>query len=224
MPWTNLLGASALALAATALGTPASVLAANPNPPNVVDLANVDQTQYRDGWQAEELLDEDVYGPNGDDVGEVEDILVGPDNRIRAIIVETNAFLDIGDTHARIDWGDVSVGADLERVTVPVTEDTLDDYAVNYDDMNPPRAWRVREVIGDVVNLEDRNSYGVVDDVLFDQQGKLLSVVVRPNARYGTGAYAYPFYGYNYGWEPGQGYYDMPYTTADVGDYRPMWD
>ena len=154
----------------------------------------------------------------------MEDILVGPDNRIRAIIVKTDGFLDIGDTHARVAWNDVKVGPDLERVTVPLTEETLEDFKLNYDDMNPPRAWRVRELIGDVVNLDDRQAYGTVDDVIFGRDGALLSVVVRPDYGYGTGAYAYPFYGYGYGWNPGMGYYDMPYSTADVDGYRPTWE
>ncbi|MBP2315377.1 hypothetical protein [Azospirillum soli] len=31
------------------------------------------------------------------------------------------------------------------------------------------------------------------------------------------GPYAFPYYGYDYGFEPGQDYYGLPYDSADVG-------
>lgn len=194
-------------------------------PPNVVDLTTWDKTDVRNGWSAEELLDWDVYGPTGDEIGEVEDILVGPDGKVRAVIVETESFLDIGDVHARVEWSKVSAGPDEESVRIPITEDTLEDYRMNYDDMaTGNRSWRIRELIGDSVMLQDRQGYGTVDDVIFDRQNQLAAVVVDADYGYGygVGPYAYPYYGYDAGWDPGLGHYELPYGRDTVADYQPF--
>lgn len=207
-------------------GVAAPFLAAGAAPaPNVVDLSTWDRTNAQNGWSAEELLDWDVYGPTGDEIGEVEDILVGPDGRIQAIIVETESFLDIGDVHARVEWSKVSAGPEEESVRIPLTEDTLENYRMNYDDISTGnRSWRVRELIGDSVMLQDRQGYGTVDDVIFDRQNQLVAVVVDADYGYGygVGPYAYPYYGYDAGWDPGLGYYEMPYDRNTVADYEPF--
>jgi hypothetical protein len=35
------------------------------------------------------------------------------------------------------------------------------------------------------------------------------------------GYYAYPFYGYGYGWNPGNPNYNLPYGKADVAELLP---
>lgn len=190
-------------------------------PPNVVDLQKWDTSTLATGWSAEALLGDDVYGPDGNEIGEIEDILVGSDNQIEAVIVETEAFLDVGDVHARVDWNKVSKGPEDDSVTIPLTQDTLDESRIDYDSEAMPRTWRVREFIGDVVGLEDRPNYGVVDDVIFSDGGDILAVIASPNYGYGVGRQVYPYYGYGYGWDPGYGYYNLPYTRAQVGQYGP---
>ena len=52
--------------------------------------------------------------------------------------------------------------------------------------------------------------YGYVQDLIF-RDGEVAATVVDRNAGYGTGGrYAYPYFGYNYGWYPGGRYYDLP--------------
>ena len=214
---------AALALGLAAFHAPSAVAA---TPPSVVDLTTWDRSNLADGWSANALLDQDVYGPTGDEIGEVEDILVGPDNVVKAIIVETEAFLDIGDVHARVDWSDVRSGPNGNGVSVPVTQETLEEYRINLDDMRAsPRAWRVGEFIGDSVALEDRRDYGYVTDVVFDDRNEILAVMVNRDygygGGYGVGPYAYPYYGYPYGWDPGYGYYDLPYTESEPNEFQP---
>ena len=47
---------------------------------------------------------------------------------------------------------------------------------------------------------------------------------MRPDVSWdGTrGLYAYPYYGYGYGWNPGLGYYDLPYGQEDVAAMEPF--
>lgn len=214
------IGIACAVATATWAATPSSAA----TPPQTVDLDTWDRAVLKKGWSAEVLLDQDAYGPDGQEIGEVEDILIGSDGKIEAVIVETEAFLDIGDVHARVAWDKVSKGPNASSVTVPVTEKSLENQRVDYDNRETPRTWRVEEFIGDTVALEDQRGYGVVDDVIFNDQGEIMSVIAMANYGYGygVGPYAYPYYGYDYGWEPGYGYYDLPYTTADIADYQPF--
>ena len=68
----------------------------------------------------------------------------------------------------------------------------------------------------DYVSLDDGNGYGLVDDVLFTEDGNIQAVVVNADGAYGGGAYAYPFYGFDYGWDPGYSAYTLPYADTDL--------
>jgi sporulation protein YlmC with PRC-barrel domain len=185
---------------------------------------------YEGTWAAQQLLDAPVYGPTGDEIGEVENVLVGTNGTVEGIIAEVGGFWDIGDTHVRVPWSEVEVawgGEDEPRVTIPVTEETVEGYdlyggvagefrVVDDDDPYTPRSWRVTELIDDYVTLEGGARYGWVEDLLFDQAGRLKAVVV--DAAYGPayGPYAYPFFGYGYGFYPGYDYYDLPYSEDEI--------
>ena len=195
---------------------------------------------YAGGISAEEFIDEmDVYDPTGEEIGDVEDILIGPDGRVLAIVAEVGGFWDIGDTHVSIPYDQVEMATDGEGVVVPVTEETVDDYgnwgdawsttgvdnvgeeiAAGIDDLALPRAWRASELIGDAARLtEDAGyaNYGYVNDLIL-RDGEVAAVVVNPATGYGGGYRAYPYYGYGWGWNAGAPYYDMPYAEEDIGD------
>lgn len=201
---------------------------------------------YRSGWSARRMIDADVYGQNGEEIGEVENILVGTDGTIRSLIIEAGGFLDIGDTEFavpwdRIPWDRVTADAGSTRVTVPLNEDNIDQFDVfgehgydmpaaggvrevrEGDDMVTPRTWRVTELLDDTVRLKDGGGYGYVRDLIFDPDGTLKSVVVTTDAVYGTrNSYAYPYYGYEYGFNPGLDYYGLPYGTNDLAGLEPF--
>jgi sporulation protein YlmC with PRC-barrel domain len=178
---------------------------------------------YYDGWSAMDLLDEDAYGIDGEDLGEVEDIIVGPDGRIERIVVEGGGFLDIGDTHAAIPWEEVT-RTGTSSVTVPVTDDNLGDYTryPEVDDMPAMGGnFRINEIIGDYVAANGRG-YGTIDDVIFTDEGEIQAVIVYPTYGYGyqTRPVAVP---YNAGaYDPYAPYYSVPYGTAELDELRPF--
>jgi hypothetical protein len=204
-------------------------------------------------WSVENVLDFDVYGPTGEEIGSVENVLFGTEGEVLSIIAEVGGVWDIGDTHVNVPWDEVDVDPAAERLAIPVTQETIEDYslwadeqmtateaqtdleAVEGDNLGTvetgPRAWRAAELINDYARLRDGDgwvNYGYVDDILV-QDGQITAVVVRPDVTWGTpGLYAYPYYGYGYGWTPGLGYYDMPYERADVEALEPLdadaWD
>ncbi|MEA3252290.1 MAG: hypothetical protein U9Q35_12215 [Pseudomonadota bacterium] len=52
--------------------------------------------------------------------------------------------------------------------------------------------------------------------MLFNDNGQIQAVIVSGSEAYGYGTYAYPFYGYNYGWSPAYDAYKLPYTADEV--------
>lgn len=210
---------------------------------DVVPLADWDyEGLYAEGWSAENLIDTEVRGVTGDAIGEVENILIGPDNRILSIIAEIGGFIDIGDTHVNVPWDEVEIGPGMEYVRVPVDDDNIGQYTLfgNIEALTAPvaagevvaaevdvattmRVWRATELIDDYVRLAEGYNYGYVEDLIFDQAGTLQAVVVTPDVGYGIGGpYAYPWYGYRYGYEPGLDYYELPYGRDEIAGMEPF--
>jgi len=83
---------------------------------------------------AKSLMDKDVYGASGKKVGEINNLLVGPDNRVHAAIVEFGGFLGMGENKVAVPWDQLNVTKD--RVTVNMTEDQIK--AAPHWDKNKP--------------------------------------------------------------------------------------
>lgn len=238
------------ALATTALATTGMpAIAQTLEADQIVALEDWDPDElYTGGLSVERLMDEfEVYGPTGDDIGSVENVLIGADGRVLSIIAQVGGFWDIGDTHVNVPWDQVEIGAD-ERVVIPVTEETVDDYSVFADevisaidatgsvevvddDVEPVgRVWRATDLIGDYARLRQDTgyaNYGYVNDVLI-RNGEVAAVIVNPDVGMWReegvydGPYAYPYYGYGYGWNPGANYYDLPYARDEVAGMEPF--
>ena len=203
---------------------------------------------YEQGTSIEELLDADVDGPTGEDIGRVENVLFSAEGEALSVIAEVGGFLDIGDTHVSVPWEEVEIDADADTVVLPVTQETVEEYTLFTDDYVTledtqeieevggngwgtvdagPRVWRAAELIGDYARLnggETPVAYGYVDDIVV-VDGAIEAVVVSPDVTWGTpGTYAYPYYGTGYGWGPAYDYYDLPYTEEDIVEMEPFED
>jgi sporulation protein YlmC with PRC-barrel domain len=232
-----------LLAAAIALGLPTSAMAQagtiTPQPLRQAEKIPVSEWSYDDlyaqGWRSDQIWNAEVHGPGGEEIGDIENIIIGKDGRILSVIAEVGGLWDIGDTHISVPWNQVKVGTGFDRVTIPVTEENISNYSLfkdNYltamdakgdrqavdDDLTTgPRAWKLTDLTNDYVLLQDRTGYGWVDDVIFSRDGEIKAVVVRPDVGYGTpGTYAYPFYGWGYGWNPGRDYYGLPYDRNEI--------
>jgi len=192
-----------------------------------IDIAAWDAAALYEGWSANDLLQEEAYGSNGDIVGEVEDLIVNAEGQIVAVVVEGGGTLDIGDTHARIAWDDVTRRGG-ESVTVPYSESAFEgDQLMGVDDM-PAREgnYRVRELIGDTVRDGDGVGYGFIRDVIFSEDDKAQAVIVRPDRTYGyAGTHPVPYSARGY--DPYAPDYWVPYMVEDLSelesfDYRRM--
>jgi hypothetical protein len=203
---------------------------------------------YSNGWSLERLIENArVYGAEGEEIGEVENVLLSADGKILSIIAEVGGFLDIGDTHVSVPWDQVTFSPALDFIEIPVDQDNVEEYSlfgewgyftkpeadvtqvVNDDLITGPRVWKATDLIDDYALLTGSLAYGYVEDLIFTNDGMLHAVVVEPDATYGSGLYAFPYYGYPYGWHPASPYYALPYgqeeiTVIDTFDFDRMSD
>lgn len=198
---------------------------------------------YAEGLSIDRMMDDfDVHGEAGDEIGSIENVIIDDEAQVLAIIAQVGGVWDIGDTHISVPWDQVEI--EDGSVTVPLTEDNIDDYSIfgEYgfffdetasditevdDDLETGTGiFKATDLIGDYAYLTGDTRYGYVHDLLI-QNGEVTTVVVNADA-YGTpGYYAYPYSGYGYGWGANSWRYDMPYgaddvTVIDTFDYSQM--
>lgn len=78
---------------------------------------------------ASDLDDEDIYGLNDEDVGEVEDLVLNMDGSVAAVVVEVGGFLGIGEKDVLVDWNAIEMvqdGDDLRLVAPGLTREALE--------------------------------------------------------------------------------------------------
>ena len=69
------------------------------------------------------LIGKEVYGQNGNHVGEIRNLLIGPGNRVQAAVIEFGGFLGIGENQVAVDWDRLNIQPN--RVTVNMTDDQI---------------------------------------------------------------------------------------------------
>ncbi len=212
-----------------------------------VDLAQWDNRNLYEGGRSVQAMIEtlDVNGVADEDIGELEDLVIGTDGKIVAAIVEIGGFLDIGDTHIAVPWDEVEINAAGDGINVPVNDDNIGEYTLfdreliqtgnlsdqmlsEVDDaMVGERAYRASELIGDYARIQYADTwrdYGYVSDIIV-KNDEVVSVIVTPDVTYGTaGYYAMPYYGYGsgYGFSAGMNRYNMPYEEVEIADLEPF--
>ncbi|MGQ9365360.1 PRC-barrel domain-containing protein [Azospirillum sp. ST 5-10] len=123
-------GADARPGAAGAERSDSDLAVTDPNAGNA-DMAAAGQQDYGiQGWPAgmrvEELLGRDVYSRTGDDIGEVEDVILDRDSgRIQQVVVAVGGFLGIGEHDVALDYDRLSFDAQRDGLSVDTTRDQL---------------------------------------------------------------------------------------------------
>ncbi len=197
---------------------------------------------YLGGMSVDEMMDDmEVYGPTGEEIGSVENVVFSNDGRVLSLVAEVGGFWDMFDTHVNVPWDQVNYSGE-DKIIIPVTEENVEDYStwktgyltpqdamgvevVDDDLETSPGIFRATDLMGDYARVKGGeangySNYGYVNDLII-RDGQLQAVVVSPDAGYGiSGPYAYPYY--SRGWSAGRPYYDMPYDRADVVDNEPL--
>jgi len=69
------------------------------------------------------FIGKDVYGADGKEVGELSNVLIDPNGRVRAGVVEFGGFLGIGEHKVAVPWNNLNVQGD--RLMVNLTKDQV---------------------------------------------------------------------------------------------------
>jgi sporulation protein YlmC with PRC-barrel domain len=159
---------------------------------------------YRDGLSARQMLDAPVRADDGRRIGEVKDIIVDRQGRIRKVVVEVGGFFELGDQHIGVPWKDVKIGEDMAFVQVPLREVEQGKYSIYGEVLHgedvpaPLTSWRVNELIGDYARMADVPRYGLVIDVIFSSRAEAKAVVIERGRAWGDrDVYAFPFTGFD---------------------------
>lgn len=78
---------------------------------------------------ANDLEDENIYGLNDEEVGEVEDVILNMDGTVAAVVVEVGGFLGIGEKDVLVDWNAIEMvqdGNDLRLLAPGLTREALE--------------------------------------------------------------------------------------------------
>lgn len=209
----------------------------------VADTATLAEWEYNSiydagGIRAEYLITEEVFGRHGEEIGNVENAIISAKGRIVALILEVGGFWEISDTQIVIHWEQVKLIPDGFKV--PVSVENYDDYLLFGEDSvvsasvkNPQqvdkiaaaasKTWKLTALLGDYAVLQGGIGYGYVDDVIFSKDGRIMALIVQSSiAAFGFGAYAFPYYGYKYGWQPYDNIYVLPYGPSAVKALEPF--
>jgi sporulation protein YlmC with PRC-barrel domain len=80
---------------------------------------------FLEGTSVDDLIGMDVLGPEGEDIGQLENVIFDENGKVLSVVAEVGGLWELDDTHVSIPWSSVEVTAD--GVGVPITEDTCSD-------------------------------------------------------------------------------------------------
>lgn len=84
------------------------------------------------GWRGSKLIGASVYGPDNASIGEIGDVLIAPDGKIRAVVVSVGGYLGAADKDVAIPFQALSItrgpaeGA-IDKVKVGYSKQQLND-------------------------------------------------------------------------------------------------
>ena len=90
---------------------------------------------------ANQVLDMNVQGSGGEQIGSVENLLIDPSGRVSGVVVSVGGFLGIGDKKVALPWTQVSVTPDQKNLTTSATKQELQQ-AQAWQDTSPQTAAR----------------------------------------------------------------------------------
>lgn len=193
---------------------------------------------YNLGIRAQYLLGEEVFGAKGNEVGNIENVIIAS-HEIAAVLVELGGFWELNDTHIAVPWDEVELTPD--GIKIPVTKETVDDYKlfaensfVTVESLRQTQStqvdesfatgsetWKVTTLLNDYVVLESGAGYGYIAGMIFSKDGEIQAILVQPTVEgYGDGMYAYPFYAVGY--EPYASIYTLPYESEEMVVMEPF--
>lgn len=87
-------------------------------------------SQQSTDWRGSKLIGASVYGPDNASIGEINDVIIGTDGKISAVVVGVGGFLGVGEKDVALPFEAISVtrkadSASIDKITVSYTKDQL---------------------------------------------------------------------------------------------------
>lgn len=82
--------------------------------------------QQPDQIDANELIGKDIHNAQGEDVGEVNSVILSQDGQVEAVVVGVGGFLGMGQRDVAISWDDLNVGPNGEEIVANVSREQLE--------------------------------------------------------------------------------------------------
>jgi sporulation protein YlmC with PRC-barrel domain len=78
-------------------------------------------------WLVRDRWNKAVYNAQGKSIGDLNDVLVGPDGRIQALVIGVGGFLGLGEKNVAIDYNYIEKNGNItpDRITLNMTEQDL---------------------------------------------------------------------------------------------------
>ncbi len=78
-------------------------------------------------WLVGSLWNRSVYNASGQSIGELKDVVIGPDGRIQALVVGVGGFLGLGEKNVAVDYNFIEKNGGItpNRITLNMTEQEL---------------------------------------------------------------------------------------------------
>ncbi|MEX2455507.1 MAG: PRC-barrel domain-containing protein [Rhodospirillaceae bacterium] len=125
---TTLLSAVS-AVALMAAGPALAQSGANSNQNTNMERQSGAQTQTTTGTQttmkADDIIGEDVKNAAGEDIGEVDSVIIDENGEVAAVVVSVGGFLGIGARNVAIDWSQIQMQPEGELVGASLTKEQL---------------------------------------------------------------------------------------------------
>ena len=77
-------------------------------------------------FRATDLIGQDIENAEGDEIGEVEDLIITDDDTILMAVVSVGGFLGIGDKKVAIPYDELTLAEDGEQITFNATKEELE--------------------------------------------------------------------------------------------------
>ncbi len=102
----------------------------NPGTPVGGQRAGFVQNQNTNEWRASKLIGASVYGPSDDSIGDINDVIIGADGQIKAVVVGVGGFLGVGEKNVALPFDALTVtrkadSSSIQKITVSYTKDEL---------------------------------------------------------------------------------------------------
>ena len=80
---------------------------------------------FSNAAHASDIIGKKAYGPNGETVGNINDLLIDANGRVQAAVVDVGGFLGLGEHTVALDWNQLKITPSNDRVTIGMTKEQL---------------------------------------------------------------------------------------------------